>query len=420
MNQLSLLIAPIVFCVSTISALAESPIKPGDRIAIVGNTFADQLRIHGYLETLLLNHTRDNPVSIRNLGWGGDMLSARDRPTGFPSEESTLTAHKTDVIIACFGMGESFAGEKGVDEFKGQIRAFIKSHEGKKYNGTSEVRLVLVSPIACEDIGDLSPAHEKRLGELRTYTQAMRDVASDSSIPFVDLFEPSAYLMNEAVGPDLTNNGIHLNAYGYWAVGHSFFQQLTIDDRSSDRWVIRIDCQAVTGSGRGVDVADLSSDQNGIRFQVTEKSAPKLRPPTRQRLPSQLAFARDTLIVENLAPGKYQLLVDDDPVASASAEDWGKGVPIDSSPAHEIAEQYRAVINNKNLQFTYSWKALNQVHIVGERRTSPSGKALPAEVVEFDKLANQRDKELRSGIKLKTRSWQLSRVTDPASKTKNQ
>ena len=113
-------------------------------------------------------------------------------------------------------------------------------------------------------------------------------------------------------------------------------------------------------------------------------------------------------------------MVDDDPVASASAEDWGKGVPIDSSPAHEIAEQYRAVINNKNLQFTYSWKALNQVHIVGERRTSPSGKALPAEVVEFDKLANQRDKELRSGIKLKTRSWQLSRVTDPASKTKNQ
>ena len=131
MNQISFLIAAVVICVSTMSALAQSPIEPGDRIAIVGNTFADQLRIHGYLETLLLNHTRDNPVSIRNLGWGGDMLSARDRPTGFPSEESTLSAHKTDVIIACFGMGESFAGEKGIDEFKGQVQAFIKSHEGK-------------------------------------------------------------------------------------------------------------------------------------------------------------------------------------------------------------------------------------------------------------------------------------------------
>ena len=156
----------------------------------------------------------------------------------------------------------------------------------------------------------------------------------------------------------------------------------------------------------------MSSDENGIRFQVTEKSAPTLRPPTQQRLPSQLAFARDTLIVENLSPGKYRLLVDDGVVAMASAEDWGKGVPIDSSPAHDLAEQYRADINDKNLQFTYSWKALNQVHIVGERRTSPSGKALPAEVVEFDKIASQRDKELRSGIKLKTRTWRLSRIAD--------
>ena len=412
MNQISFLIAAVVICVSTMSALAQSPIEPGDRIAIVGNTFADQLRNHGYLETLLLNHTRDNPVSIRNLGWGGDMLSARDRPTGFPSEESTLSAHKTDVIIACFGMGESFAGEKGIDEFKGQVQAFIKSHEGKKYNGTSEVRLVLVSPIACEERGNLSPAHDKRLGELRTYTQAMREVASDSNIPFVDLFEPSHYLMNEPVGPDLTNNGIHLNAYGYWAIGHSLFQQLTTNDRSNDRWVLRIDAQKVSGSGRGVDVGNLSSDEDGIRFQVTEKSAPTLRPPTQQRLPSQLAFARDTLIVENLSPGKYRLLVDDGVVAMASAEDWGKGVPIDSSPAHDLAEQYRADINDKNLQFTYSWKALNQVHIVGERRTSPSGKALPAEVVEFDKIAGQRDKELRSGIKLKTRTWRLSRIAD--------
>ena len=44
--------------------------RPGDHIAIIGNTYADQLRIHGYLETLLLQRTQGNPVSIRNLGWG--------------------------------------------------------------------------------------------------------------------------------------------------------------------------------------------------------------------------------------------------------------------------------------------------------------------------------------------------------------
>ena len=33
-------------------ASAGSFIRPGDRVAILGNTYADQLRIHGYLETL--------------------------------------------------------------------------------------------------------------------------------------------------------------------------------------------------------------------------------------------------------------------------------------------------------------------------------------------------------------------------------
>ena len=99
-------------------ANSESPIRPGDRVAIVGNRFADQLRVHGYLETLLLLHTRENPVSVRNLGWAGDMLTKRDRPTNFPTEESTLTDHRTDVIIGCFGMGESFEGEEGLEAFK--------------------------------------------------------------------------------------------------------------------------------------------------------------------------------------------------------------------------------------------------------------------------------------------------------------
>ena len=40
MNQISFLIAAVVICVSTMSALAQSPIEPGDRIAIVGNTLS--------------------------------------------------------------------------------------------------------------------------------------------------------------------------------------------------------------------------------------------------------------------------------------------------------------------------------------------------------------------------------------------
>ena len=118
------------------------------------------------------------------------------------------------------------------------------------------------------------------------------------------------------------------------------------------------------------------------------------------------------MIVSELGPGDYTLSIDGEPIATASAEDWARGVAIDASPAHREAEAFRAAVNDKNLQFTYSWKALNQVHIVGERRSSPSGRALPAEVVEFEKLAKQRDQALREKRKVKTREWRLVRTND--------
>lgn len=395
-------------------AAAEPPIKPGDRIAIIGSTFADQLRIHGYLETLLLQHTRKNPVSIRNLGWGGDMLTARDRPTGFATEESTLTAHQTDVIIACFGMGESFAGEEGLEKFKIQLAALIASHSGKKYNGKSAVRLILVSPIACEDLGRLTPSPDKRNGELSAYTRAMREVATDAKVPFVDLFEASQYLMNAPIGPNLTNNGIHLNSFGYWAISHAFFDQLTAGDQIAKQpsWLLRINAATKSSDARGIGILELSTDESGLSFRVNEESAPRLRPPTVQSLPPQLEAVRDTLIVENLKPGKYLLTVNQEPVASATAKAWAEGVAVDSTPAHKAAEAYHAVVNDKNLQFTYSWKALNQVHIVGERRGSPSGKSLPEEVIEFNRLANNLDKILSKGIELKSRQWRISRISN--------
>jgi hypothetical protein len=159
-----------------------------------------------------------------------------------------------------------------------------------------------------------------------------------------------------------------------------------------------------------VEIAQLVGDDSGLQFQCTELSFPSLPPPTDHTLPPQLQSQRDTLIIENLAPGRYRLSVDGEPVVTATAESWAQGVPIDSTPAHQAAEDYRAAVNDKNLQFTYSWKALNQVHIVGERRQSPSGRALPQEVIAFNELANDRDAALRRGLQLETRRWRLSRV----------
>lgn len=390
-------------CLGAVAA-ADTPIKPGDRIAIVGNTFADQLRIHGYFETLLLQRTHGNPVSVRNLGWGGDMLTARDRPTNFPSESSTLTAHKTDVIIACFGMGESFAGPKGLDGFRKDVEAFIASHAGKKYNGKSDVRLILVSPIAYENLGDRTPNREQRNRDLKAYTRVMSEVAAAKRIPFVDLFESTLAPMNTQGAPKQTTNGIHLNQYGYWVVSRFLADAML---PTEEGWQVEFDAKTMTAESKGVSVSNVEKDDQKLDLSIKEQRFPMLAPPKGTKPHAEFKANRDVIVFKNLPKGRFKLSIDGKHIASATHAEWAKGVAVDSSPAHIEADALRTAVNEKNEQFIYSWKALNQVHIVGERRSSASGRALPREVIEFNKLAIQKDKALPISPSFKTRKWLL-------------
>ena len=399
----------MALCVSGASMnAAESPVRPGDHVAFVGNTFADQLRSHGYLETLLLQRSAGNPVSIRNLGWAGDTLSARDRPTNFPTETSTLEAHKADVIIACFGMGESFAGESGLAEFKNQLNAFITSHRARKYNGKSAVRLVLVSPIAYENLGARTPRWQERNRDIAAYTQLMNETAANVGVPFVDLYGPTAELMKGKNTPKLTDNGINLNDYGYWCVSRALADALL---PGSKPWVLSVDAKSGKSTGHGARISQAKFTTTAMAFTVQELAWPSLAAPGKGQVHPQLKRNLDQLSIKNLKPGNYRLVVDGKPVATASHIQWAAGLGLHSTPAHADLESYRKSIYDKNAHFVYSWKALNQVHIVGERRKSPSGRALPAEVIEFNKLTNQKDKALGAGIRLKSRQWQLVPVT---------
>ena len=216
--------------------------------------------------------------------------------------------------------------------------------------------------------------------------------------------------MDEAEGPNLTTNGVHLNDFGYWAIHRAMFDQLVDNDQQP--WRIAVDVTANTATAEGVEISDLTTSDAVISFVIAETSSPTLPPPTSEPLPPQLELSRDRLRVENLTSGTYRLSVDDQDMVTRTAAQWAVGVPIDSSPAHIESENLRDAINDKNLQFTYSWKALNQVHIVGERKSSTSGRALPQEVIQFRELANDRDAALSKRIKLKSRQWKLIRVQE--------
>lgn len=151
-------------------------------------------------------------------------LATNSRSEGhFESPDEWIAKHEADIIIAFFGYNESFEGEEGLEDFKGELSAFIDHTKNTVYNGIEPPQLALISPIAFEDLSadqDL-PDGQKENKNLELYTEAIREVVASmnestekNEVLFVDAFGPSKawYAQNEDY---LTIDGFQLNEAGY-------------------------------------------------------------------------------------------------------------------------------------------------------------------------------------------------------------
>jgi glucose/arabinose dehydrogenase/azurin len=192
-------------------------LKPGDHVAIIGNALADRFQHSGWLETYLYNRYPDYELVFRNLAVPADEVALRHRPADFGSPDDWLAKVQADVIFAFFGFNESFKGKAGLEKFKSDLDAFIKTTLAKNYSGKGHPRIVLFSPIANERTQDPNfPDPTVNDANIATYAAAMAQVAKDNGVPFVDLYHPSQQMFATAArrNQPLTINGLHLTEDG--------------------------------------------------------------------------------------------------------------------------------------------------------------------------------------------------------------
>ena len=210
-------------------------------ILLIGNNLGSRMMNYGYFETEMQVRYPDSLLYIRNMCDGGDTPgfrphSGRVSPWAFPGAEKFqtelatnsgseghfetpdqwLTRLKADVIIAFFGYNESFQGEKGLENYKAELDAFIKHTLAQTYNGKSAPKLAIVSPIAFEDLSDKHdlPNGVKENANLSLYAKAMKEVAAQNKVHYIDAFDPSKQWYEESDEP-LTIDGSQLNEAGY-------------------------------------------------------------------------------------------------------------------------------------------------------------------------------------------------------------
>lgn len=243
--SIAVLLCAIGFSAFKLTQSNALKVNKGARIVLLGNNLGSRMLNYDYFEPEMQVRYPDQSLYIRNMCDPGDTPGFRPRssrfsPWAFPgaerfqteyanpsdsqgqfeSPDEWLTRLRADVIVAFFGYNESFQGPEGLANYKAELDAFIKHTLNQQYNGTAAPQLVLVSPIAFED---LSGTHDlpngKRENEnLLLYTNAMKAVAAQNKVFFVDAFTPSRAWYAASAEP-LTIDGSQLTDAGYKKFG---------------------------------------------------------------------------------------------------------------------------------------------------------------------------------------------------------
>lgn len=232
----------VVFTFSSCQSDSTAVVKveKNDRIAFIGGNLCSRMINYGYFETTILSTFPKDSLLIRNMCDGGDTPgfrphSGRDSAWAFPGAsqfqdefaqpsgsighlwypDQWLDSLDTDIILAFFGYSESFHGPEALDNFKAELQAFVGHSLSQKYNDQTAPQLVLISPLAFEDLSDqidLPDGTQENIN-LELYTDAIQEVAQNNELPFIDIFHPSQKWYAKNREP-LTIDGFQLNDFG--------------------------------------------------------------------------------------------------------------------------------------------------------------------------------------------------------------
>ncbi len=204
-----------------ISVRAEVELHPNDTILFYGNSFVERLAENGTLEAWVQLANPDKHLHFRSLAWTGDEVGHRLRAEGYAEHMKSLLAEwPAQVVVAGFGMNESFAGTGGLTEFRSELKVYL----GQLARQHPQARLVLVSPTAAELGGQIRDT-VARNRDVAAYARVMAEVATERGILFVDMFTASHNAF-EQTSERLTLNGLHFNSPGNQLLGKVLAKEL--------------------------------------------------------------------------------------------------------------------------------------------------------------------------------------------------
>lgn len=347
-------------------------LKDGDRVAFLGDTFFERAIRYGHIETALASRWPDREIVFRNIGWSGDGPDGRARAffetveAGFANLKTHVQLADPSVVFLSYGAMAAFEGQAGLDGFIREMNGLIDTLE------ESDVRLVILSPTPRETLGAPLPDSKAQNRNLALYAKALNSLAKERGAYFVDLFN-SLETRSEGRGTKaITDNGVHLNDYGYFLAAERIAQSLAGYPATK---ALSLDKSGGLKDAAGVTLLDAAESGAGLTISLQDDRL------SLSRLGGD--FAQNlTLALADLPRGDYSLEYEGKVIATGSAQKWKRGIQLAWEPSNDQATQLRETIKKKNALFFHQWRPQNETYIRGFRKHEQGQNA--ADLPKFD------------------------------------
>lgn len=365
-------------CIATVLALipvAASPAQaPADKgldltrtpqtIAFLGDSITHGGRYHEYIQLFLATRYPGLDLWTVNVGRSGE--DAFGALTSMFDEE--LTPYKPDVVFIHFGMNDvgrnSFLDkpQPPSDEQRHKTRDKYRVNMGKLLQRVREIqaRAIVLSPTIFDDTVDRWDNNGQRPhlnAELALLGRYGRELATQSDAGFVDLHTLMDQVNRREQAKDasfsLTADRVHPRRGGEEVMLYTILQAMKVRGVVYD---VSLSADGKPARQDGATVSDVQAATRQLRFTLAETALP-FPIPRDNRGFSLVPFAeelnRQRLAVTGLPAGRYDLLIDNQPVGAYTAEQWAQGVELsgnDKTPQYQAAAALREMILGRKLE----------------------------------------------------------------------
>lgn len=387
---LSSLLATVVLAFSingsSASASSASQFQAGDRWCAIGDSITHTGFYTDYIYLFYATRFPDRPIDFFNCGSAGDTAKG----TVSRLQKDILRHHPT-VATIMLGMNDvrrSFYSSKfNAPDAQAQRDAAIDVHVANMRTLAEQlkaagIRLIFITPSIFDDTVDLknerNPGVNAALGRC---AENVKKLASEFNASLVDFHGPMSRLNLEQqklnpkftlIGPDR----IHPKEMGSFVMAYLFLKAQGVSPFVAD----------VIEDAAGKSEVSFTYSASALPFPVPDECAAALK-----LVPFTQELNQERLRVTNLQPGKYKLLIDDQPIESFTAAELQQGINLVArtntpqyqqavSVAQLNAQRYRLVQILRTLDFLDSGVNPNYgtsdefdyAAVIAKRKASPS------------------------------------------------